>query len=44
MAVLGSSSVDQLPGGGRSSDAIGKDPDQGRAGCPWVALKTGSAA
>lgn len=30
--ILGSSSVDQPPGGGGSSDAIGKDPDQGR----WV--------
>lgn len=31
VAVLGSSGVDQLSGGGRSSAAIGKDPDQGRA-------------
>lgn len=27
-------------GRGKNSDAIGKDPDQGRAECSWAALKT----
>lgn len=35
LAVLGSSSVDQLSGGGKNSEAIGKDLNPGKN---WVSL------